>query len=92
MGRNGEQAAYFSMRDSCTLHLVTLSLTLPGAGGHADSSALVQSSMSRFGTRSNSLTLLVTNATPKLTACAAIRVSSGPMGVPALSRAALIRP
>ncbi len=54
--------------------------------------ASVQSSTSRSGTRRNSRVLLVTSVTPMLTAWAAIRVSSGPIGVPAFSRATLTRP
>ncbi len=60
--------------------------------GRSVAQAPVQSSTSRSGTRSNSRVLLVTSVTPMPTAWAAIRVSSGPIGVPAFSRAALTRP
>lgn len=49
---------------------------------------LIQLTTRSLGTRENSRTLLVTKETSKLSACAAIRVSSDPIGVPCCSRAA----
>jgi hypothetical protein len=60
--------------------------------GRSTAQATVQSSTSRSRTRPNSRMLLVTSVTPMLTAWAAIRVSSGPIGVPVPSRVALTRP
>ena len=52
----------------------------------------VQSSIWRPDTRSNSRVLLVTSVAPRLRAWAAMRVSSGPMGMPRSSREARTRP
>lgn len=51
---------------------------------------LTQSSSTRPGTRSNSLTLFVTSIAPAAMACPAIAVSFGPIGVPARRSATLI--
>jgi hypothetical protein len=71
-----------------------ISVATPAVNGSDRSvaQAPLQSSTSRSGTRRNSRVLLVTSVTPMLTAWAAIRVSSGPIGVPAFSKAALTRP
>ncbi len=64
----------------------------PERARHGGPQRPAQSSISSPGTRENSRALLVTSVTSRLKACAAIRVSSGPIGVPALSSAALTRP
>ena len=53
---------------------------------------LVQSAIGSLGTRLNSRVLLVTTVIPSLSACAAMSMSSEPMGVPFFFRKALILP
>lgn len=54
--------------------------------GSRSYSRVVQSSIARSGTRSNSRVLFVARVAPRLAAWAAMRVSSAPIGVPFLSR------